>query len=83
MGRKKKTGLAIKPPNIRLYEQNYVEIKRLAKKLNVPDSHIHRELVNEALQARRSQGQTTVPNSLDEYPVAVLQLPSSSASRRR
>jgi len=73
VGRKKKIGLAAKPLNIRLYEQDYVEIKRLAKKLEVPDSDIHRELVNEALQARRSRARTTVPDSPDEYPVAVLQ----------
>lgn len=55
MGRKKKTGLADKPLNIRLYEQDYVEIKGIAKKLEVSDSDVHRELVAEALQTRRSQ----------------------------
>lgn len=55
MGRRKKTGLAAKPLNIRLYEESWREIKRIAAREGVFESDVHRELVDEALRARREK----------------------------
>src|SRR5215210_8053998 len=55
MGRKKNTVLAAKPLNIRLYEESQREIKEIAEREGVFDSDVHRELVAEALQARRER----------------------------
>jgi hypothetical protein len=55
MGRKKNTGLAAKPLNVRLYEESYEEIKQIAQREGVCDSDVHRELVAEALRARREK----------------------------
>jgi polyhydroxyalkanoate synthesis regulator phasin len=56
MGRRKKTGLAEKPVNVRLDEESRREIKEIAKREGVFDSDVHRELVVEALRARRERG---------------------------
>lgn len=72
MGRQKKPGLSAKPLNIRLYEPDYLEIKRIAKKLGVPDSDVHRELIAEALRTRRGKGQVVVSHTPDERSTAVL-----------
>jgi hypothetical protein len=55
MGRKKNTELAAKPLSIRLYKESYKEIKQIAQREGVCDSDVHRELVAEALQARRER----------------------------
>lgn len=55
MGRRKKTGLAEKPVNVRLDEESRREIKEIAKREGVFDSDVHRELVVEALRARREK----------------------------
>lgn len=55
MGRRKKTGLAEKPVNVRLDEESRREIKEIAKREGVFDSDVHRELVVEALLARREK----------------------------
>jgi hypothetical protein len=55
MGRKKNTVLAAKPLNVRLYEESQREIKEIAEREGVFDSDVHRELVAEALQARRER----------------------------
>jgi hypothetical protein len=55
MGRKKNTVLAAKPLNVRLYEESQREIKEIAEREGVFDSDVHRELVAEALQARREK----------------------------
>jgi hypothetical protein len=55
MGRRKKTGLAEKPVNVRLDEESCREIKEIARREGVFDSDVHRELVVEALQARREK----------------------------
>lgn len=55
MGRKKNTGLAAKPLNVRLYADSYEEIKQIARREGVFDSDVHRELVAEALRARREK----------------------------
>jgi hypothetical protein len=55
MGRKKNIEFA-KPLNVRLYEESYREIKQIARREGVFDSDVHRELVAEALQARREKG---------------------------
>lgn len=54
MGRKKRTEFA-KPLNVRLYEESYREIKQIARREGVFDSDVHRELVAEALRARRKK----------------------------
>lgn len=54
MGRKKNTEFA-KPLNVRLYEESYREIKEIAQREGVFDSDVHRELVAEALSARREK----------------------------
>lgn len=54
MGRKKNTEFA-KPLNVRLYEESYQEIKQIARREGVFDSDVHRELVAEALRARREK----------------------------
>ncbi len=54
MGRKKNTEFA-KPLNVRLYEESYREIKQIARREGVFDSDVHRELVAEALRARREK----------------------------
>ncbi len=72
MGRQKRIGLSDKPLNIRLYEPDYLEIKRLAKKLDVPDSDVHRELVAEALRTRRGKGQVALSQVPDERLTALL-----------
>ena len=61
MGRKKNTVLAAKPLNVRLYEESLREIKEIAEREGVFDSDVHRELVAEALRARREKavGSTT------------------------
>ena len=41
MGRKKNTGLAAKPLNVRLYEESYEEIKEIAQREGVFDSDVH------------------------------------------
>jgi hypothetical protein len=56
MGRRKKTGLAEKPVNVRLDEESRREIKEIAEREGVFDSDVHRELVVEALRARREKG---------------------------
>jgi predicted transcriptional regulator len=56
MGRRKKTGLAEKPVNVRLDEESRREIKEIARREGVFDSDVHRELVVEALRARREKG---------------------------
>lgn len=56
MGRRKKRGLAEKPVNVRLDEESRQEIKEIAKREGVFDSDVHRELVVEALRARREKG---------------------------
>lgn len=53
MGRRKKNRLAEKPLNIRLYEESYRELKEIAERDGLSDSDVHRELVAEALNARR------------------------------
>jgi hypothetical protein len=55
MGRRKKTGLAEKPVNVRLDEESRREIKEIAEREGVFDSDVHRELVVEALRARREK----------------------------
>lgn len=55
MGRRKKTGLAEKPVNVRLDEESRREIKEIARREGVFDSDVHRELVVEALRARREK----------------------------
>jgi transposase-like protein len=55
MGRRKKSGLAAKPVNVRLYEESPKEIKQIARREGVSDSDVHRELVAEALDARRQK----------------------------
>jgi hypothetical protein len=55
MGRKKNTVLAAKPINVRLYEESQREIKEIAEREGIFDSDVHRELVAEALQARREK----------------------------
>lgn len=55
MGRRKKTGLAEKPVNVRLSEESVREIKQIARREGVFDSDVHRELVAEALDARRQR----------------------------
>lgn len=54
MGRKKRSEFA-KPLNVRLYEESYREIKQIARREGVFDSDVHRELVAEALRARREK----------------------------
>ena len=61
MGRKKNTGLAAKPLNVRLHEESYEEIKRIARREGVFDSDVHRELVAEALRARRERAGEATP----------------------
>lgn len=61
MGRKKNTGLAAKPLNVRLYEESYEEIKQIARREGVFDSDVHRELVAEALRARREKAGEVAP----------------------
>lgn len=53
MGRRKKTGLAEKPVNVRLSEESVRGIKQIARREGVFDSDVHRELIAEALDARR------------------------------
>ena len=61
MGRRKKTGLAARPVNVRLYEESPKEIKQIARREGVSDSDVHRELVAEALQARREKTGRVAP----------------------
>lgn len=63
MGRRKNTGLAAKPLNVRLYEESYEEIKEIARREGVFDSDVHRELVAEALRARRGRGGAVTADS--------------------
>jgi len=49
----KQTGLSEKPQNVRLLVEDHSEIKRLAKRAGRPHSDVHRELISEALRARR------------------------------
>jgi hypothetical protein len=60
MGRRKRAELAEKPLNIRLYEESYRDIKVIAEREGVPDSDVHRELVAEALLARRERASDEV-----------------------
>jgi hypothetical protein len=55
MGRKKNIRLAVKPLNVRLYQESYKEIKEIAQREGVCDSDVHRKLIAEALQARRER----------------------------
>ncbi len=54
MGRKKNPKIAEKPLNVRLFVEDQNEIKRLAKMDGVAESDVHRELISEALEARRA-----------------------------
>lgn len=65
MGRRKKSGLAARPVNVRLYEESPKEIKQIAKREGVCDSDVHRELVAEALDARRQKagGESAEPTA--------------------
>jgi hypothetical protein len=72
MGRPKNNRLAEKPLNIRLYEEDYQEIKRLAQQEGVADSDVHRELVAEALQARRHKSSPAPSDSSEIEVIAAL-----------
>jgi hypothetical protein len=72
MGRRKNNKLAEKPLNIRLYADDYEEIKKIAESRDVADSEVHRELVSEALRARRRKRSQAAPDSPEAQMVAML-----------
>lgn len=72
MGRGKKTGLAAKPLNVRLYEESPKEIEQIARREGVCDSDVHRELVAEALRARREKADGGVSEPSAESVVGTL-----------
>jgi hypothetical protein len=55
MGRKKNSDLTDKPVNVRLSKEGYQGIKEIARREGVFESDVHRELVDEALRARRER----------------------------
>jgi polyhydroxyalkanoate synthesis regulator phasin len=55
MGRKKNTELTDKPVNVRLSKEGYQGIKEIARREGAFESDVHRELVDEALRARREK----------------------------
>jgi hypothetical protein len=84
MGRNKKVGLTEQPQNVRLFVEDQKQIKQLAKKRDVPESDVHRELVSEALAARRVKAGSVDSNDTPEVRFTALlkQLETSLAEMK-